>query len=115
DAENSGQQRVRRALGLAGLAVGLGALYPNFSEDNPARIVGGLGGTLNLLLSIGYIALLTALTIGAMYLRYSGQMQYAARGDLLLGGTMLLIAGITLTATLLPMALGLRNLRQTEY
>jgi len=102
-------------LGLAGLAVGLGALYPNFSEDNPARIVGGLGGTLNLLLSIGYIALLTALTIGAMYLRYSGQMQYAARGDLLLGGTMLLIAGITLTATLLPMALGLRNLRQTEY
>ena len=31
-------------LGLSGLAVGLGALYPNFQEDNPARIVSGMGG-----------------------------------------------------------------------
>jgi len=26
-------------LGLSGLAVGLGAVYPNFSEDNPSKIV----------------------------------------------------------------------------
>ncbi|MCK5558223.1 MAG: hypothetical protein KAJ01_07590, partial [Candidatus Hydrogenedentes bacterium] len=40
---------------LSGLAVGLGAVYPNFREDNPARIVSGLGGTLNFLVSIAYI------------------------------------------------------------
>src|SRR5690606_21630442 len=38
---------------LSGLAVGLGSLYPNFQEDNPARIVSGMGGTLNLLMSVG--------------------------------------------------------------
>ena len=32
------------SLGLSSLAVGLGALMPNFSEDNPARIANGLGG-----------------------------------------------------------------------
>lgn len=32
-------------LGLSGLSVGLGALYPNFSEDNPSKIVSGFGGT----------------------------------------------------------------------
>ncbi|HOK88868.1 MAG TPA: hypothetical protein PK379_02460 [Candidatus Hydrogenedentes bacterium] len=101
--------------GLAGLAVGLGALYPNFTEDNPARIVGGLGGTLNLLLSIGYIALLTALTIGAMYARYIGTDQAATWKILLIPGAMVLIAAITLLVSLLPMTLGLRNLNQAEF
>ena len=101
--------------GLAGLAVGLGALYPNFAEDNPARIVGGLGGTLNLLLSIGYIALLTAITITAMYARYIGSGQRAVWGTLLLPGAMAVIMGITLAVSLLPMILGLRNLNQAEY
>ena len=31
---------------LTALAVGLGALLPNFREDNPAKIVSGFGGTL---------------------------------------------------------------------
>lgn len=101
--------------GLAGLAVGLGALYPNFSEDNPARIVGSLGGTLNLLLSIGYIALLTAITIGALYARYVGTGQAATWGRLLLPGAMAAIAVITLAVSLLPMTLGLRNLNLAEY
>ena len=29
-----------------GLAIGLGALYPNLRDDNPAKIVSGFGGTL---------------------------------------------------------------------
>lgn len=32
---------------LTSLATGLGAAYPSFQEDNPARIAAGLGGTLN--------------------------------------------------------------------
>jgi ABC-2 type transport system permease protein len=41
---------------LNGLAVGLGALYPNFKEDNPSKIVSGFGGTFCLVLSFFYIA-----------------------------------------------------------
>ena len=46
---------------LSGLAVGLGALFPNFKEDNPSKIVSGFGGTLCLVVSFLYIALFVAL------------------------------------------------------
>ena len=40
---------------LTALCIGLGALFPNFKEDNPARIVSGFGGTLALVLCLVYI------------------------------------------------------------
>ena len=49
---------------LTGLALGLGALFPNFREDNPAKIVSGFGGTLCLLASFLYIV--GAVTLLAM-------------------------------------------------
>ncbi len=49
--------------GLAAISVGLGAKYPNLKEDNPARIVAGFGGTLNLIVSMFYIAAMVG-TIG---------------------------------------------------
>jgi ABC-2 type transport system permease protein len=42
-------------LTLNGLSVGLGALYPNFKEENPSKIVSGFGGTFCLVLSFLYI------------------------------------------------------------
>ncbi len=46
---------------LTALAVGLGALYPNFKEDNPSKIVSGFGGTFCLVLSFVYIVASVAL------------------------------------------------------
>ncbi|HQZ30105.1 MAG: hypothetical protein KA250_03135 [Verrucomicrobiales bacterium] len=43
------------ALGLNGLAVGLGVLFPNLQESNAAKIVSGFGGTLCLVGSFIYI------------------------------------------------------------
>ncbi len=40
---------------LTALAIGLGALYPNFKEENPSKIVSGFGGTFCLVLSFVYI------------------------------------------------------------
>ena len=42
---------------LTALCIGLGALFPNFREDNPARIVSGFGGTLALVLCLIYIVI----------------------------------------------------------
>jgi ABC-2 type transport system permease protein len=51
---------------LTALAMGLGALYPNFREENPAKIVSGFGGTLCLVLSFLYIvASVTMLAMGS--------------------------------------------------
>ncbi|MFH1093032.1 MAG: hypothetical protein V1739_02600 [Candidatus Omnitrophota bacterium] len=41
---------------MTSLCIGLGALFPNFKEDNPAQIVSGFGGTLALVLCLVYIA-----------------------------------------------------------
>jgi ABC-2 type transport system permease protein len=46
---------------LSGLAVGLGALFPNFKEENPSKIVSGFGGTLCLVASFLYITLFVTL------------------------------------------------------
>ncbi len=51
---------VSLSIGLSGLAVGLGAMIPNFREPSPAKIAAGFGGTLNLVLSTVLIVLLIA-------------------------------------------------------
>jgi ABC-2 type transport system permease protein len=51
---------------LAALAMGLGALFPNFREENPTKIVSGFGGTLCLVLSFLYIVgSVTLLSVGS--------------------------------------------------
>jgi len=51
---------------LNGLAIGLGALYPNFKEENPSKIVSGFGGTFCLVLSFLYIVTsVTLLAVGS--------------------------------------------------
>jgi ABC-2 type transport system permease protein len=49
-------------VGLAAIAVGLGAAMPNLRERSPSKIAAGFGGTLNLVLSASYIILIVLLT-----------------------------------------------------
>src|SRR3972149_2670593 len=49
-------------LGLSSIAVGLGAIMPNFHETSPSKIAAGFGGTLNLVLSALYIIVVVVLT-----------------------------------------------------
>lgn len=45
-------------LGLASAALGLGAKLADYEEDNPAKLVAGYGGTVNLLASLIYTGLM---------------------------------------------------------
>lgn len=51
------------SLGLTSMAVGLGAVFPDFRQDNPARIANGVGGTTNIILSLAYIGAILALAL----------------------------------------------------
>jgi ABC-2 type transport system permease protein len=101
-------------LGLSGLSVGLGAIYPNFSEDNPSKIVSGFGGTLNLVLSLAFVlAVLAAQAVPCFY--------YFARGTLTgdefrtsIVAAMSGIAVLSLVACLVPVGLGLKALQRLE-
>ncbi len=102
-------------LALAGLAVGLGSLYPNFEEDNPARIVSGMGGTLNFLLSVGYITVVVGSQM--IIMQWHALRRVLDTSDFIWALSLVLVFNtlLSIAAALLPMRLGLRNLIQTEF
>ncbi len=101
--------------GLAGLAVGLGALYPTFTEDNPARIVSGMGGTLNLLMSVGYITLVVGAQAVILQWRVLGRYADPAMFWYALAAVVVFIGLLSAACVILPMRFGLRNLNDMEF
>jgi ABC-2 type transport system permease protein len=94
-------------LTLTGLAVGLGALYPNFREENPSKIVSGFGGTFCLVLSFLYI--LTSIIVLAFSSPWTAHRQE-------LRAVFCIAAFLAFSAVLgyVPMRLGLRRVRTVE-
>ena len=93
---------------LSGLAVGLGALFPNFKEDNPSKIVSGFGGTLCLVVSFIYIALFVALA-ALPDLRKVANVGWAVN-DALAYGLALALSLVVLIIPLLAAAKRVKNL-----
>jgi ABC-2 type transport system permease protein len=104
------------SLGLSSLSIGLGAMTPNFKEDNPARIANGLGGTINVVLSLIYIGLVVALSIPLGARAVLGNM-YESGG--FMGRVVLLsilgLAVVHAAVIILPMYFGLRRWRRIEF
>ena len=101
--------------GLSGLAVGFGSLYPNFQEDNPARIVSGMGGTLNFLVSMGYIALVVAAQV-VVFQWSAFDISRDQRSFMIVYVIALVfVTMVSLVCALIPMRLGLKNLQRSEY
>ncbi|HEX5470702.1 MAG TPA: hypothetical protein VFW73_02395, partial [Lacipirellulaceae bacterium] len=109
-------------LGLASIAVGFGAMMPNFHETSPSKIAAGFGGTLNLVLSALYIMIvvvLTALPCHFYLLADNGPFgasfvnpQYM-KAWLIIGTGAAVVVGAT--ATIVPLRRGLRAFRQLEF
>ncbi|MFH0964064.1 MAG: hypothetical protein V2A58_08625 [Planctomycetota bacterium] len=102
------------SLGLSGLAVGLGARFPSLREDNPSKIVAGFGGTLNLVASAFYVALVVGVFAVPCHLYYAASsLTERAFGAWIALGT--LVAGAsTALATVVPYSLGARAFRNME-
>ncbi|HYG74847.1 MAG TPA: hypothetical protein VEK08_07585 [Planctomycetota bacterium] len=108
------------SLGLSGLSVGMGAIFPSFNERNPSKIVSGFGGTLTLILAIGLV-IFTIIGEGLVCHRYlvlqvSTDSEAAeARFRVAYYSVM---AGITVLnglAAYLPMKFGIRALERVEF
>jgi ABC-2 type transport system permease protein len=94
---------------LTALATGLSALFPNFREDNPAKIVSGFGGTLCLVVSFLYITgSVTLLAIGSPW---GWRGEASVRWIL---GSWIGFAFMSLVIGLIPFRLGLRRVEQFE-
>jgi ABC-2 type transport system permease protein len=100
--------------GLNGMAVGLGAVYPDVRTDNPSQIVSSFGGTLNLVCSIVFI--LTSVILMALPLQM--QATGAATGKdfvALVALCLSLDVALALIACLVPMLAGIRAFRRMEF
>jgi len=96
-------------LTLTGLAVGLGALYPNFKEENPSKIVSGFGGTFCLVLSFVYILGAVMLLAFATPWMRIGSASFLRTASCL-GG----FAALSFALGWVPLKLGLRRVRTFE-
>jgi ABC-2 type transport system permease protein len=103
------------AMGLNGLAVGLGVLFPNLRESNAAKIVSGFGGTLCLVGSFIYIL---AFILLLAWIRWdvfktnsvdSGWYHYPSKR---IG--LLVLLGLTSLVTFLPLIFSRRKLKRLE-
>jgi ABC-2 type transport system permease protein len=109
-------------IGLASMAVGLGATMPNFSESSPSKIAAGFGGTLNLVLSAIYIILIVVLTALPCHFYQIAEGQHVTARIFnpfylklwLFGGTGLAILLGTL-ATVIPLRNGIRAFNRLEF
>ncbi|MBU0744572.1 MAG: hypothetical protein KKE11_04315 [Gammaproteobacteria bacterium] len=101
------------AISLISLCIGLGTIFPNFREDNPAQIVSGFGGTLALVLSLFYIAI----CVGALALPFHLLITEKIDNFLfekMLWGLALLILIISLSVMFSSIHLGCRALEKME-
>ena len=99
--------------GIVGLAVGLGARYPDFKSENPALSVTSFGGLLFMLLCFGLIAAVIVLEAGPVYRIFMSQI---AHQRIFLPQILLYTVSFSLAfflcvfATIYPMKLGEKNL-----
>lgn len=94
---------------LSGLAAGLGALFPDFKEDNPSKIVSSFGGTLCLVISFVYnTAVVAMLAVPDMMLTTNRPLPvpYWVAPSL--------AAALSLVVATIPMSLALRRVKTLE-
>ncbi|MBN1867700.1 hypothetical protein JW916_10445 [Candidatus Sumerlaeota bacterium] len=103
------------SFGLTSLAVGLGAATPNFKEDNPARIANGLGGTLNVILSLLYIGATMAVLVYPAFLIATGGIADYPEPARLLGTSAFFLFVLQAVTIVVPMAVGLRLWKKMEF
>jgi ABC-2 type transport system permease protein len=105
--------------GLTSLAVGFGAMFPSFKEDNPARIANGFGGTMTIIASLFYVSATLALEI-PVSLAFAEALRHGTRSAL--GSALVAAAPFALACILLqvlmwvaPMAAGIRRWLNHEF
>lgn len=93
-------------IALTGLAIGMGALFPDFKDESPMRIASTPGGVLTVVLSLMYVALMVAILgwpAKGYFLYLLGRGPFPAGRALT---ALALVMGINALILLIPVRLG---------
>lgn len=104
-------------LGITGLGVGMGALYPRFNVENAAQISVSYGGVTYMILSMGFIAVSVSLLATPASAIFNAQVRGQPVGTFF--WWMLIIAFLLVTVlsgivAFVPMRMGIKALKELE-
>lgn len=102
------------ALGVTALSVGLGAIFVDLKQPNPVAIISGFGGTMNLVLSLGFMLAI----IVPFGVTWHGHVKGLLSDALFLrvnAACAVWMTVLTVIVTAVPLALGIRSLAKREY
>ena len=102
-------------LGLTGLGLGLGTLYPIFDHENISEISSSAGGVLFMILALSYIGLMLMLGARPMYVHLSEKFLFKSVGGLEVPVCYALIFFLTWAITHIPLRLGIRSLNARDF
>jgi len=102
------------ALGVSGLSTGLGAVFLDLRQTNPAAIVSGFGGTLNLILNL-LLILAAILPFAALHHLHASAALPASSFAAWRLGLWCWLLGLTVLSTAVPLAVAWRSLSNREF
>jgi len=99
---------------LTSICIGLGTMFANLKEDNPAKIVSGFGGTLSLVISLLFIGVCVGALSMPFHLivtgRISGTVFYR-----LLTASVATVVSLSLVTVIVFIKIGIRALNNMEF
>ncbi|QDU64429.1 hypothetical protein Pan216_53190 [Planctomycetes bacterium Pan216] len=119
--------------GISGIAVGLGARFPELNQSDPSKIAAGFGGTLNLVTSLLFILVVVTIMVLPCYLyaitlsieQGHAALDFAEGADpaglslsefqFWLAVSIVSTLGIGVFATLFPLKVGMKAFREMEF
>jgi ABC-2 type transport system permease protein len=101
-------------LAIAGLAIGMGTLFPRFETENAAQIPTSFGGLVFMMSAIAVIGLVVVLEAKPVY-TYLSSKAFGTAGDLIeMVAGFGLAAAVCAAATVIPVTVALRRLERLE-
>ncbi|MCP3899674.1 MAG: hypothetical protein GY707_08190 [Desulfobacteraceae bacterium] len=101
------------SIAICGLSTGLGAIFIDLKQRNPAAIVSGFGGTLNLILSLGFMIVSIVPTGLILHLKIVSKItDQNAQSLLAIIGLWIVI--MVFGCSVLPLIVGIRSLNKNK-
>lgn len=103
-------------LAISAMALGFGALYPQFETENAAQIPTSFGGLVFMMATVALLGAVIAALAGPVY-RYLSAVNAGepVRVDALMIGAFAVAAALCTLATVIPLRVGLRKMESFEF
>lgn len=103
---------------LTALALGFGALFPNFETDNAAEIPTSFGGLLYMMTALGYLVGVILLEAWPVYVYLSANLRGEGERNIPALPFVMGLAGVaalTVAAVVMPLRAGVRRVRALDF